>query len=401
VTLGPVLSHRLQQVPPSATLEMTARAQAMRAAGMDVCSFAAGEPDFDTPAFIREAVKAALDQGKTRYGAAAGERVLREAIAAKLQQDNGLDYDPDQILVTNGCKQALYNLMQVLVNPGDEVLIPAPYWVSYPEMVRLAGGVPVFLPTDRTTGYKLTPDQLRQAVTPRTRLLILNSPNNPTGAVYRREELLALAEEVVAQNLWVIADEIYEKLVYGGAEHMSIAALGPDICARTLVCNGFAKAYAMTGWRVGYAAGAREVIAAAATLQGHSTSNVCTFAQYGALAALQGPQEELHRMRQVFDQRRQRMGEWLRRIPGLVAAEPQGTFYLWVDIRATGLASTQFCQQVLEQQQVALVPGRAFGDDQHVRLSYATDQATIDKGMARLAEYVAQITPLSVGEGRT
>jgi aspartate/methionine/tyrosine aminotransferase len=252
---------------------------------MDVCSFAAGEPDFDTPAFIREAVKAALDQGKTRYGAAAGERVLREAIAAKLQQDNGLDYDPDQILVTNGCKQALYNLMQVLVNPGDEVLIPAPHWVSYPEMVRLAGGVPVFLPTDRTTG--------------------------------------------------------------------------------------------------------------------HSTSNVCTFAQYGALAALQGPQEELHRMRQVFDQRRQRMGEWLRRIPGLVAAEPQGTFYLWVDIRATGLASTQFCQQVLEQQQVALVPGRAFGDDQHVRLSYATDQATIDKGMARLAEYVAQITPLSVGEGRT
>jgi aspartate aminotransferase len=401
VTLGPVLSHRLQQVPPSATLEMTARAQAMRAAGMDVCSFAAGEPDFDTPAFIREAVKAALDQGKTRYGAAAGERVLREAIAAKLQQDNGLDYDPDQILVTNGCKQALYNLMQVLVNPGDEVLIPAPHWVSYPEMVRLAGGVPVFLPTDRTTGYKLTPDQLWQAVTPRTRLLILNSPNNPTGAVYRREELLALAEEVVAQNLWVIADEIYEKLVYGGAEHMSIAALGPDICARTLVCNGFAKAYAMTGWRVGYAAGAREVIAAAATLQGHSTSNVCTFAQYGALAALQGPQEELHRMRQVFDQRRQRMGEWLRRIPGLVAAEPQGTFYLWVDIRATGLASTQFCQQVLEQQQVALVPGRAFGDDQHVRLSYATDQATIDKGMARLAEYVAQITPLSVGEGRT
>jgi aspartate aminotransferase len=334
VTLGPVLSHRLQQVPPSATLEMTARAQAMRAAGMDVCSFAAGEPDFDTPAFIREAVKAALDQGKTRYGAAAGERVLREAIAAKLQQDNGLDYDPDQILVTNGCKQALYNLMQVLVNPGDEVLIPAPYWVSYPEMVRLAGGVPVFLPTDRTTGYKLTPDQLRQAVTPRTRLLILNSPNNPTGAVYRREELLALAEEVVAQNLWVIADEIYEKLVYGGAEHRSIAALGPDICARTLVCNGFAKAYAMTGWRVGYAAGAREVIAAAATLQGHSTSNVCTFAQYGALAALQGPQEELHRMRQVFDQRRQRMGEWLRRIPGLVAAEPQGTFYLWVDIGA-------------------------------------------------------------------
>jgi aspartate aminotransferase len=373
----------------------------MRAAGMDVCSFAAGEPDFDTPAFIREAVKAALDQGKTRYGAAAGERVLREAIAAKLQQDNGLDYDPDQILVTNGCKQALYNLMQVLVNPGDEVLIPAPYWVSYPEMVRLAGGVPVFLPTDRTTGYKLTPDQLRQAVTPRTRLLILNSPNNPTGAVYRREELLALAEEVVAQNLWVIADEIYEKLVYGGAEHRSIAALGPDICARTLVCNGFAKAYAMTGWRVGYAAGAREVIAAAATLQGHSTSNVCTFVQYGALAALQGPQEELHRMRQVFDQRRQRMGEWLRRIPGLVAAEPQGTFYLWVDIGATGLASTQFCQQVLEQQQVALVPGRAFGDDQHVRLSYATDQATIDKGMARLAEYVAQITPLSVGEGRT
>jgi len=395
-----VLSERILQVQPSATLEITARARAMRAAGEDVCSFAAGEPDFDTPAFIREAVKTALDQGKTRYGSAAGELVLRQAIAEKFRQDNGLTYEPEQILVTNGCKQALYNLIQVMIQPGDEVLIPAPYWVSYPEMVRLAGGQPVVIPTERATGYKLTPEQLARAVTPRSRLLILNSPNNPTGVVYQREELQALAEAILRHDLWVISDEIYEKLVYDGAEHVSIAALGEEIYARTLVCNGFAKAYAMTGWRVGYGAGSSEIIAAAANLQGHSTSNVCTFAQYGALAALQGPQAELHRMRQVFGERRRLMCDALAQMPGLGLAPPAGAFYIWVDIRATGLNSTQFCQQVLEQYQVALVPGRAFGDDQHVRLSYATDQTTIAKGMARLAQYMAHLAPLSVGDGK-
>nr|WP_281438615.1 pyridoxal phosphate-dependent aminotransferase [Synechococcus sp. C9] len=388
------------QVQPSATLEITARARAMRAAGEDVCSFAAGEPDFDTPAFIREAVKTALDQGKTRYGPAAGELVLRRAIAEKFRQDNGLSYTPEQILVTNGCKQALYNLIQVMIQPGDEVLIPAPYWVSYPEMVRLAGGRPVVIPTERATGYKLTPEQLAEAVTPRSRLLILNSPNNPTGAVYQREELQALAEAILRHDLWVISDEIYEKLVYDGAEHLSIAALGEEIYARTLVCNGFAKAYAMTGWRVGYGAGSPEIIAAAANLQGHSTSNVCTFAQYGALAALQGPQAELHRMRQVFGERRRLMCDALAQMPGLGLAPPAGAFYIWVDIRATGLNSVQFCQQVLEQYQVALVPGRAFGDDQHVRLSYATDHTTIAKGMARLAQYLGHLAPLSVGDGK-
>lgn len=395
-----MLSERILQVQPSATLEITARARAMRAAGGDVCSFAAGEPDFDTPAFIREAVKTALDQGKTRYGSAAGELVLRRAIAEKLRQDNGLTYEPEQIFVTNGCKQALYNLIQVMIQPGDEVLIPAPYWVSYPEMVRLAGGKPVVIPTDRTTGYKLTPDQLAQAVTPRSRLLILNSPNNPTGVVYQRQELQVLAEAIVAHDLWLIADEIYEKLVYDGVEHVSIATLSQDIYARTLVCNGFAKAYAMTGWRVGYGAGSAEIIAAAANLQGHSTSNVCTFAQYGALAALQGPQGELHRMRQVFSERRRVMCDWLAQMPGLALVPPAGAFYIWVDIRATGLNSTQFCQQVLEQYQVALVPGRAFGDDQHVRLSYATDLTTIEKGMARLAQYVGNLAPLSVTDGK-
>ncbi|APB33714.1 aspartate aminotransferase [Gloeomargarita lithophora Alchichica-D10] len=395
-----MLSERILQIQPSATLEITARAQAMRAAGLDVCSFAAGEPDFDTPAFIREAVKTALDQGKTRYGPAAGEPVLRKAIAQKLHQDNGLTYEPEQVFVTNGCKQALYNLVQVMIQPGDEVLIPAPYWVSYPEMVRLAGGVPVLVTTSRETDYKITPTQLAQAVTPRTRLLMLNSPNNPTGVVYCREELLALAQEILRHDLWVIADEIYEKLVYDGMEHISIAALGREIYDRTLVCNGFAKAYAMTGWRVGYGAGPQAIITAAANLQGHSTSNVCTFAQHGALAALQGPQEELHRMRQVFSERRRVMVDWLQTMPGLGLVPPAGAFYIWVDMRATGLTSTQFCQQVLEQYQVALVPGRAFGDDQHVRLSYATDLATIEKGMARLAAYVGNLAPLSVGEGK-
>lgn len=382
------LADRFSQIQPSATLVITAKARALQAQGVDVCSFGAGEPDFDTPAHIRDAAKRALDQGKTRYGPAAGEPALRRAISHKLQQDNDLTYSPDQILVTNGGKQAIYNLTQVLLNPGDEMIIPAPYWVSYPEMARLAGAVPVIVPAGAAEGYKLTPDLLRAALTPRSQLVALNSPNNPTGAVYSREELAALAEVIVAAGLWVISDEIYEKLIYDGSEHVSIAALGPEIFERTLVCSGFAKAYAMTGWRVGYVAGPKPIIDAAITLEGHSTSNVCTFAQYGALAALEGPQDEVEQMRQVFGQRRDAMLEHLRHIPGLYACQPQGAFYVFIDIRETGLDSQIFCERLLDEFKVAAVPGAAFGDDHHIRLSYATDLATIERGMDRLATFV-------------
>ena len=285
------LAARVQQVTPSMTLAISAKAKAMKAEGLDVCSFSAGEPDFDTPEHIREAAKKALDSGKTRYGPAAGEPRLRSAIANKLRTDNHLSYDAENIIVTNGGKHSLYALMMVAIEPGDEVLIPTPYWVSYPEMVKLAGGTPVLMPTTAEGGYKITPEQLQQAITPNTKLLVFNSPSNPTGVVYTPAEVRALAEVVVANNIWVVADEIYEKILYDGAEHLSIGAVSDAMFERTIVSNGFAKAYAMTGWRLGYLAGPVELIKAVNTLQSQSTSNVCTFAQYGAIAALESSQD--------------------------------------------------------------------------------------------------------------
>lgn len=278
------LAARISQVTPSLTLAISAKAKAMKADGLDVCSFSAGEPDFDTPDHIRAAAKAALDAGKTRYGPAAGEPKLREAIAQKLQTDNSLCYGAENIIVTNGGKQSLFNLMLALIESGDEVLIPAPYWLSYPEMVKLAEGTPVILPTTAETGLRITADQIRQAVTPKTKLLILNSPSNPTGMVYTPDEIRAIADVVVEKNLWVVSDEIYEKILYDGAKHLSIGAAGPEIYERTMTSSGFAKTYAMTGWRIGYLAGPPQIIQAVTTIQGHSTSNVCTFAQYGAIA---------------------------------------------------------------------------------------------------------------------
>jgi aspartate aminotransferase len=382
------LSARVGQVAPSLTLAITAKAKAMKAQGLDICSLSAGEPDFDTPQHISVAAVQALQAGKTRYGPAAGEMPLREAIAHKLQQDNGVSYSANQVLVTNGGKQSLYNLMQVLLNPGDEVLIPAPYWLSYPEMVRLAEGIPVILPTDVKAGFKVSPEQIRAAVTPRTKLLVLNSPSNPTGMVYTPDEIRAIAQVVVEQDLLVVSDEIYEKICYDGAEHLSIGAVSPEVFARTLISNGFAKSYSMTGWRVGYLAGPSEIIKAAITLQSHSTSNVCTFAQYGALAALEGPQDSVEAMRQAFAARRQLMLEGLGRIPGVHCPEPQGAFYLFPDVSSAGFTSLEFCDQLLATQHVAAVPGVAFGDDRCIRLSYATDIETIQQGLARLDRFM-------------
>ncbi|MEH2140558.1 pyridoxal phosphate-dependent aminotransferase [Nostoc sp.] len=382
------LAARVSQVTPSLTLAIAAKAKALKAEGIDVCSFSAGEPDFDTPAHIKAAAVKALEEGKTKYGAAAGEPKLREAIAHKLKIDNGLDYKSENVIVTNGGKHSLYNLIVALIDPGDEVIIPAPYWLSYPEMVTLVGGVSVIVHTDATTGYKITPEQLRKAITPKTKLFILNSPSNPTGMVYTPDEIKALAQVVVDADIFVVSDEIYEKILYDGAEHISIGSLGKEIFDRTLISNGFAKAYSMTGWRLGYLAGPVEIIKAASTIQGHSTSNVCTFAQYGAIAALQSSQDCVEEMRQAFAKRRQVMLDRLNAIPGLSTAKPDGAFYLFPDISKTGLKSLEFCDALLGEHQVAVIPGIAFGADDNIRLSYATDMATIEKGMDRLEKFV-------------
>ncbi len=382
------LAGRVGKVTPSLTLAIAAKAKAMKAEGIDVCSFSTGEPDFATPAHITAAAKQALDEGKTKYGAAAGEPQLREAIALKLQNDNNLCYGAENVIVTNGGKHSLYNLMMALIEPGDEVIIPAPYWLSYPEMVKLASGVPVIVQTDAATGYKITPQQLATVITPNTRLFVLNSPSNPTGIVYTPAEIKALGEVVVKKDILVVSDEIYEKILYDEATHVSIGATGPEIFERTITSSGFAKAYSMTGWRVGYLAGPVELINATITIQGHSTSNVCTFAQYGAIAALKSSQDCVEQMRQAFAKRRQVMLDRLNSISGLSCAKPDGAFYMFVNISKTGMTSLEFCNELLETQKVATIPGIAFGADDHVRLSYATDMNSIETGMDRLEKFV-------------
>ncbi len=385
------LAERVAQVTPSMTLAIDAKAKALKAEGVDVCSFSAGEPDFDTPKHIVEAAKAALDQGKTRYGPAAGEPKLREAIAQKLQRDNSLCYGAENIIVTNGGKQSLFNLFLATIDPGDEVIIPAPFWVSYPEMVKLAGGIPVVVQTTVESGFKMTPDQLKQAITPKTKFLVFNSPSNPTGMVYTPEEVKAIAQVVIDSDIWVVSDEIYEKILYDGAEHLSIGAAGPEIYERTVVSSGFAKTYAMTGWRVGFMAGPAPIVKATATIQGHSTSNVCTFAQYGAIAAYEGPQDCVQEMLAAFAERRKMMLERLNAMPGIVCPKPDGAFYVYPSIAKTGMSALEFCSALLDSQQVAAIPGIAFGTDDCIRLSYATSLAVIEKGMDRLAKFVESI----------
>jgi aspartate aminotransferase len=383
------LADRIKQVTPSMTLAISAKAKAMAADGIDVCSFSAGEPDFDTPAHIRAAAQQALNTGHTHYGPAAGEPALRTAIAQKLQRKNNLPYESENIIVTNGGKHSLFALFMATLNPGDEVIIPAPYWVSYPEMVKVAEAVPVIVPTTAATRYKITPEQLRQALTAKTRYFVLNSPSNPTGMVYTPDEIRALAEVILAHDsVQVVSDEIYEKILYGDAEHLSIGAVSPAMFERTIVSSGFAKAYAMTGWRIGYAAAPVEIIKAMNTLQSHSTSNVCTFAQFGAIAALEDPQVCVAEMLAEFTTRRQVMLERVRAIPGLSCVEPDGAFYLFVDISQVNPSSKAFCEELLETAHVATIPGVAFGAEGTIRVSYATNLDTIEKGMARLKTFV-------------
>lgn len=385
------LASRVNQVTPSLTLAIDSLAKEMKKNGEDVCSFSAGEPDFDTPTHIKAAAKKALDEGKTRYGPAAGEAGLRKAIAEKLLRDNQLAYNADNVIVTNGGKQSLYNLIMALIEAGDEVIIPAPYWLSYPEMVTLAGGTSVIVNTSLENQYKITPEQLEAAITPKTKLFVLNSPSNPTGIVYTPEEIAALAKIVVEKDILVVSDEIYEKILYDGAIHRSIASFGPEIFQRSIISNGFAKAFSMTGWRVGYIAGPVEIVEAMTNIQGHSTSNVCTFAQYGAIAALESPQDCIEEMVKAFSQRRQYILERVRSLPGLNCPTPNGAFYVFIDISQTGLKSRDFCQKLLETKKVAAIPGIAFGADDCIRLSYATDLKTIEKGFDRIDQFIGTL----------
>ncbi len=385
------LSDRVRAISPSMTFAIASRAKALAAQGIEVCNFGVGEPDFVTPQHICDAAKAALDAGETKYGPPPGLPRLRALIAEKLQRENHLPYTLAQVIVSVGGKQALFNVLMALVGEGDEVLIPSPYWVTYPEIVKIAGGRPVFLPTMEKTQFKLTPAQLDAAITPKTRVLILNSPSNPTGAVYTSEELAALADVLVSRGVAVVADEIYEKLIYDDTQHISIGSLGAEIFNLTVTCNGFSKAYAATGWRLGYAAGPEALIEAATSLQSHVTSCANTFAQHGAIAALEGSQDQIEAMRQVFEQRRNLLYARLQEIPGLVSSKPQGAFYIFPNISAFEMDSLTFCQRLLEQERVALVPGVAFGADANVRISYATDLETIERGVEGLARFIRSL----------
>jgi aspartate aminotransferase len=386
------LSARARRLAPSPTLAISAKARALRAQGIDVISFSAGEPDFDTPERVKAAAARALAEGRTKYTDTAGIPELRAAVCAKLKRDNGLDYEPADVVVSVGAKHTLYNICAVLVDPGDEVLVPAPYWVSYTEQVRLCEGTPVIVPTDEARGFQLDVAALRAAVTPRTRLLILNTPNNPTGAVFPRADLQAVAALAVERGFWVVADECYEALSYEGRV-ASIAALGPEIKARTLVVNTCSKAYAMTGWRIGYMAGPREVARVAGDFQSQCTSNPASVAQWAAVEALTGPQDDVAKMAGEFDRRRHAMVEGLSRVPGLRCRLPQGAFYAFPDV--SGLFGRRWRGQplrtsadvaafLLEEARVAAVPGADFGSDRHLRLSYACGLDTIREGLARI-----------------
>ena len=390
---GPLtLSDRAQALQPSLTLAIAARARQLRAEGQDICSLSAGEPDFDTPAFIRQAASAALESGHTRYGPVAGEPALRQAIAAKLSQENRVPTEASQVLVTNGGKQALFNLFQVLLGPGDEVLLPAPFWLSYPEISRLAGASVTLIPSTAAEGFRLDPVRLEAAITPASRLLVLNSPGNPTGMVLRREELEAIAAVLRRHpQVAVVCDEIYEFLLAPGLEHHSFAAVAPDLADRTFIVNGFAKGWAMTGWRIGWLAGPEPVVIAASALQSQSTSNVCSFAQFGALAAISGPRDCVREMAEQFNQRRTLLVEGLQALPGLTLLPPEGAFYAFPDVSATGLDSMTFCNRLLEQQGLAVVPGVAFGDDRCIRLSCAAAPDTLHDGLERLGRFLASL----------
>ena len=385
------LSSHAVQLSPSLTLAIDSKAKAMRAEGIDVCGFGAGEPDFDTPEHIKEAAIKALQEGFTKYTPSAGLPELRTAISEKYAKDNNLDYKPNQVIVSNGAKQSCYNAILACCEPGDEVIIPAPYWLSYPDMVKLVGAEPVIVQTKASNSYKMTAEEFENAMTPRTKMVIINSPGNPTGSVYTREELEALVEVALTEDIFILADEIYEKLIYDDAQHVSVASLSKEAYDLTITVNGFSKAYAMTGWRLGYLGAPEEIAKVIDSLQSHSTSGPNSFAQKGAVAALKGSQQCVTDMRDEFNVRREYMYERLAAIPNLSTVKPLGAFYMLADISKFGLSSTNFADRLLSKAEVAVVPGIAFGDDKTVRLSYATDLETIKTGLDRIEQFCRTI----------
>jgi aspartate aminotransferase len=386
------LSVWARNISPSPTLAIDAKAKAMKAAGEDVCGFAAGEPDFDTPEHIKAACIAALLAGKTKYSPTPGIEELRAAIAMRYDEEYGLKVVPGGVVVSPGGKFSCYLGVLAVCSPGDEVIIPAPYWVSYPEMVKLAGATPKFVLCDDRTGFKLSPAQLEAAITPKTRLLILNSPSNPTGAVYSHAELVALVAIAVRHNLYILSDEMYEHLMYDGAQPTCVATLSKDAEARTIVVAGFSKTYSMTGWRIGTLVAPLPIAKAIAEIQSQQSSNVTTFAQYGALAALVEKEKtavSVKAMLTAFDRRRKYLHAELNKIPGISCLLAGGAFYLFPNISSFGLKDADFCAKLLEQEKVAAVPGSAFGAEGYLRLSYATSDEIIAKGVARLARFCA------------
>ncbi len=385
------ISQRAASLAPSLTLAIDSKAKQMKAEGQDVVGFGAGEPDFDTPQHIKDAATKALAEGFTKYTPSSGIPELRQAIADKFKRENGLSYKPSQVIVSNGGKHSCYNVIMATCQEGDEVIIPAPYWLSYPEMVKLASATPVILPTSDKTEFKVTPAQLRAAITPRTRLLILNSPSNPTGSVYTPDEIKALGDICVDKGVLIMSDEIYEHLLYDGAQHKSVASFSQAHYDHTIVVHGFAKAWSMTGWRLGFLAAPEPIAKAIDAIQSHSTSNPNSFAQKGGVAALTGSQEHLKGWLAEYSRRRTYAHKRLNSIPGISCVNAKGAFYLFPNISKLGLKSTDFCARLLEQEKVAAVPGIAFGADDYLRISYATSMANIEKGLDRLEKFAAQL----------
>ena len=381
------LASRVNELTPSLTLAIDSKAKALRAEGVDVYSFGAGEPDFDTPEHIKAAAIEALNAGFTKYTPSSGMPELRAAISEKFKKDNGLDYKPSEIIVSNGAKQSCFNAILAVCGEGDEVIIPAPYWLSYPDMVRLAGAEPVIVQTTQENDWKMTPAQFEEAMSPRTKMVIINSPGNPTGSVYSKEELRALVEVAADEEITILSDEIYESLTYDGAEHVSVASLTPEAKDLTITVNGFSKAYAMTGWRLGYLGAPEKIAKAIDSMQSHATSGPCSFAQKGGLAALTGSQQCVADMREEFNIRREYMFERLSAIHNVTAVKPKGAFYMLANISKLGMNSTNFADRLLSKANVAVVPGIAFGDDRVVRLSYATGLDVIKPGLDRFEDF--------------
>ena len=393
-------SVKAKEIEQSVTLMITSKAKELKEKGIDVVSFAAGEPDFNTPKNIINAAKSAMDNGNTKYTQTSGVIELRKAICKKLKDDNGIHYDASQIVISTGAKQSLANAFMAILNPGDEVIIAVPYWVSYPELIKLADGNPIFINTGQENNYKYTVAELEKVITSRSKAIILNNPNNPTGTIYTKEELESISDFAKRNNLIIISDEIYEKLIYDGKKHISIASLNEDTKNRTIIINGFSKSYSMTGWRVGYTASSTEIAKIMTNIQSHMTSNTCSISQYAALEALNGPQEEIYTMISEFEHRRDYMYKELCNISNIKAIRPEGAFYIMVNIEETigkeinGQiinSSLDFAKLLLDNENMAVIPGEAFGLDKYIRLSYATSMDDIEKGIKRLNDFINKL----------